>query len=1536
MAESTDVLTWEDAQAGAEPLSWDDAQAAAKKIANREGAQVLSPLQEIGEGVGALQRGAEKAGALIANLPTELINLGGTLAGGKKRLIEQPFEEGKTMVPKTAVDVMEAAARSNLAPLGVFGPKGEQVAEGLAKTARKTTEGLTTPGMALTLPFAAAKPVQALFGAGIVASLPDQVNEAVKVFADPNSTTAQKTEAAASVGVNALFLGLIAHGMSREQAASTLKETGLEVPKEQPPVIPPPPIPPEVLDAGRVLPKAAGEAVKDLTTPEPVKPEVTPDAEIEAGINKAIAPQPKEANATQKGQQQESVPGERAGDDAQRPPAEAGGGGGVQPAEAVTPEKGPPGSDVLLTPLEERLSKPFTGKNWTKEALEYGAGLDPAKPEQLAELKQLEAKYAEQLKTIPKTVENFNQISEAGTKKQWVTEAIQAAEGLDERDAAREVLGKDYKPPFPKSKLTPAIQVAGKLFIGEDHVAAYRKAKDSGQPDTSGAQEGFVRANGKFISRADAAKLTGLPTAKEPGKLHSSDLPSSAGAPAEAAAKVEQEFKTTIGRNLQRDPKEAKSELVSRLQTALEKAPEKQPEENPEKIKLHIPGDGNFEIINSKEAIGTVLDRAKQISTRAEGGSSISRRHPIAPPKAIRTVDDFNKAIDFHDLYLGSTIADKSNALADLAKRVNAEKPEAVTVRDVNDFIEKKRQAAVAEPQPIGAGPGAATRPGATIATDIGAKESNLPPLEKLAQVVRAFPEQKGSFKDKLNQWLTDIGVPLKDAATRTLTALRAVPAWIEAKRSTLPEVKDLDRRVGQWNREDWTGGQAAREFGMAIKRTFQDRAKLRALSNWIDAAGVKDLLTQRAAATKDPALRKTYEDAAKFGPEEQKLAAGIRQYHDEMLAWAQREGALEEGLDNYLHRYYREGDPGLERKLRALEYLKFTKDFNGFKKRYYDSDFDAEQAGKTPEKDAAKRILAYDHGFRQALVARAFVKSSFDAEKAVAKDGRPELDVVGGGFKVGEGDGKGVTLIKPKWRQDTGDPKDYRGDYVRFNHPAFQKWKFAATDSGGKPILVQGDILVHPDFAGKYEALFNRSWWGKGPIRRLARGTSSFVKQTMLQGPFHLFQITTGGIEHRINPFRLMDINTSDPAQQRMAEAGLFAEEGPYQTEGVAGGGLLDKIPVAGEYFQAAKDYLFNDYIPRWKMTLALEAEKRNLQRYSADIAAGKVTPEQITRMSARQAAAVFGGQNQRAIYRSKTFQDNLRMAFLAPDFGEERIRQLLQATGKYGHEQRMALVIGAAGLMVVAKVIEKALTGETHLTRPFTVTYNGKEYGLRNPASDAWHLFSDPIGYFRNRLNPTYTRPLLEALTGRDSFGRKRSAGQQLSDEVKQIVPIPLRGLVEKEQTFLESLLNSTGITEHRRTPFGDAMKDIAKWKQAKGYTEPGEFVYDPDKDPYHRLTSTLSSGSDSAARAQLQGLLAGKSKAEGVKVYQHYQRSLRANKFLTGSKAHDREYLSEAGPAARRTYEDAKLERQKMWGKFLRAWQAEHPTAALTTTP
>jgi hypothetical protein len=229
----------------------------------------------------------------------------------------------------------------------------------------------------------------------------------------------------------------------------------------KPPVIPTAELPPDLAAAANALPRAAAEVAK--IQPQPPTAEVS-DASSQqetAKVDGDVQPQPG------------SSPG-------QVPAPESS--GGVQPQTAGRVQEGtetpPPGPQPeTLRPAVSRaaeiaqhpLDKPFPKTAYTEEALRYGAGLDPNKPEQLKELQDLLTKAKSEEQAIPMTnpdgsvnEANWNKRQIAHSKSHWLTEALQAATGLDERDAAKELLGKDYKPPFPAKPPEPNAPVAGK------------------------------------------------------------------------------------------------------------------------------------------------------------------------------------------------------------------------------------------------------------------------------------------------------------------------------------------------------------------------------------------------------------------------------------------------------------------------------------------------------------------------------------------------------------------------------------------------------------------------------------------------------------------------------------------------------------------------------------------------------------------------------------------------------------------------------------------------------------------------------------------------------------------------------------------------------------------------------------------------------------------------------------------------------------------------------------------------------------------
>jgi hypothetical protein len=77
-------------------------------------------------------------------------------------------------------------------------------------------------------------------------------------------------------------------------------------------------------------------------------------------------------------------------------------------------------------------------------------------------------------------------------------------------------------------------------------------------------------------------------------------------------------------------------------------------------------------------------------------------------------------------------------------------------------------------------------------------------------------------------------------------------------------------------------------------------------------------------------------------------------------------------------------------------------------------------------------------------------------------------------------------------------------------------------------------------------------------------------------------------------------------------------------------------------------------------------------------------------------------------------------------------------------------------------AKIIEGLATmvdpenNKMHFDRPFSATLWGKEYTIRSVQGDIYHLFQDARSFVYHRLNPALIRPAIEAVTGRDAFGR------------------------------------------------------------------------------------------------------------------------------------------------------------------------------------
>ena len=685
----------------------------------------------------------------------------------------------------------------------------------------------------------------------------------------------------------------------------------------------------------------------------------------------------------------------------------------------------------------------------------------------------------------------------------------------------------------------------------------------------------------------------------------------------------------------------------------------------------------------------------------------------------------------------------------------------------------------------------------------------------------------------------------IADKASKVWDHLRGVPAeWTPYK--SIVNTYLGDRQI------------AGRENQVLLARLIRavpDKSQREAITNWIEAGGDTKLLIARANHTADPKLKRGYQLAANLPPEAMTVANEIVGLFDIMLKEGQAAGIINSAYDNYINHIWKKGNP-VTRSLKAeLNAGMLNTNFSYARKRIWSTYFEGEQMGRIPKnKDAAYLLGRYFQSFYEAIAARRAVRDITHAENA--RDGLPLTTVAGRGTPVppvapeesaafedvpGSYDmtsRPGVEIGKDK----DGNPvysegpeayiirpravtEEQLNNYVRLDHPALRKWKWLANDWDGKPILMEGDLLVHKDIARKVSIggepslrnILARSAVREHPIGRPFMAGLQSMKATLLSAsPFHQVHVATHGMMHMVNIADLPEIDFNVPLQRELVRHGLMVHDPKGMVEfaeGVygMGSGLLSKIPYLGRGLDAYGRYLFEGYIPRLKMKLATEAYERNMRRYE-----GKYNRDQILEMTSWQANAAFGELNYKAMGRNPTVQDFFRIFGLAPDFLEARFRFAGQALRPGGKEQFYALMRGASALYLMGVIGSKLLSDDKkwHFDSPFTVVWGKREYRLRSVPGDILHLYDNPRNFVYWRLNPTTVRTFMEMTTGRDIFGRKRDFVDQVKDFFTTHVPIPLQPFMpslRKETDWFDGLLRTLGISSHKyRTAADQVMLD------------------------------------------------------------------------------------------------------------------------------
>lgn len=645
-------------------------------------------------------------------------------------------------------------------------------------------------------------------------------------------------------------------------------------------------------------------------------------------------------------------------------------------------------------------------------------------------------------------------------------------------------------------------------------------------------------------------------------------------------------------------------------------------------------------------------------------------------------------------------------------------------------------------------------------------------------------------------------------------------------------KMNDLRKSVLDWS------AKLQRSFGEAaamqkdLLEKVPDQKARQGIVNWIQADGDVRVLGQRLAATADPKLAAGYRAALALTPEQIRVANQVKSQYADTGRIANHYDLLNTFKDNYITQLWdlKKGPTGGSSSRTLRDKFRFAKAST------FPTYFDGEQAGFTPkgDKDIAKILPVYMHEMNTVIAARQLVEQMW---KGKASDGRPLLAPIGAGMPVENASGH-ATLIMPKaMKEKTSDYK------VIPNQPALSAWRWAATDSDGRPVMLKADLAVHPEAVGRLKAILGRSAireWYDTPTsataaipKAIAKGLDQFqstTKRTMLGliSPFHQVQEGTHAVGHRVNPFfgiPKIDL-VNNRSQMDAARHGLMllpdrASEGQFM-EGLRPSGLVSRIPGIGPVADHYSNYLFHEYIPGLKFKTYSAILDRNNGVYAKDLRSGSVTSADIKVLSAEQTNAAFGHLNYADLARNPTIQHLLQLGLLAPDFLEARARFTGQGIkgllgGKAGREQILALGTLAVAQATLAYTSAQLTGGQWDKTDPFSFKLGNRRYTMRSVPEDITSAMKDSRGFIYSRINPITMKGPVQALTGTDYRGKKVSLGDTAKELAQTPIPISVKGFLGIGNTSVkawESLAGAVGLKISRDTTSNDVHKMALDW--------------------------------------------------------------------------------------------------------------------------
>jgi hypothetical protein len=781
--------------------------------------------------------------------------------------------------------------------------------------------------------------------------------------------------------------------------------------------------------------------------------------------------------------------------------------------------------------------------------------------------------------------------------------------------------------------------------------------------------------------------------------------------------------------------------------------------------------------------------------------------------------------------------------------------------------------------------------------------------------------------------------LPGKEAGGTTLfsdiadLAKRGIKLGI-SKVKDLAEFTPFRASLLDWSAQHQLITQQAKDSFRDITKAVPDAAARDGITNWIQAGGDAVELAKRAAATTDPTLKKGYEAALNLTPEQVKVATDVKGAYDALLKRANSYGINIAELPNYVNQLWQRSPMSGLFRGRAL---KATTQHQ--KARFYDNYFAGEQAGLKPAtKDIGKLLPMYINDVNRAIADKQLVQKLATAK---ASDGRPLLAPRGNLGTVDTHTGKAY-FVKPETQNE--DINDYRN----LEQPALHAWRWQGKDEAGNPIFVKSDLVVHPEIAQHLKNVLNqpKATFADNPVGATLDAVNtvqSYLKQTML-GFFSPFHAVTEGIHavgHKINPIaNLEKVDLNNPAHLDAAQHGLML--GPDRVsandfmEGLSGGGknlianAIGKVPYLKGIKtanDAIQNWLFETYIPSLKLKTYNAALERNNARYATDVAAGKVSPDQIKHLTAEQVNAAYGHLNYTDMGRNPTLQKFMRLTLLAPDFLEARGRFAAQAGkallgSKAGREQLGALGFIGAALFLSARVTNQLVDKDPHWDDPFGIHIGNRRYTVRSVPGDIVELFKDQRKFVSGRLSPLVGKGTLEALSGVNYRGEKVGGLEVLKDVAAGSVPLTLqpftRGMSDTTKnnpvSIWEQLAGALGVHVNRISPINDAYKLGSDWKEAQGIPK-DKGTYPVSK--YQQLRYALEDNDLERAKAEVSKLKA--AVKDKSKVASGFKESL--NHPFTDTEANDQKMRRSLSPEDRQKFDAAVKRRREIWGRFQR---------------